>query len=355
MRGWTTGLGILAAGSAWWAWKNLVPHPEADLTGQVALITGGSRGLGLILARQLAEQGCRLVICARDEQELAIASRDLQLRGADVLAVQCDVSEAASIEQLVMLATLHFDRIDLLVNNAGIIQSGPLASMNLQDFEQAMAVNFWGAVHATMAVLPQMRERGEGRIVNICSIGGRVSVPHLVPYNCSKFALRAYSEGLAAELAQDGITVTTVMPGLMRTGSSANALFKGEVEHEYFWFSLLDSLPFTSTDAEHAAARIIQAVRRGDTEVAFNVSAQALGLLHDLAPELAIGLLAGINRWLPFAERPDEPAIRGMHLATPWTPGFLTTFSNRAARHFNQYGGRPQPSPEHAAQAGLMD
>jgi NAD(P)-dependent dehydrogenase (short-subunit alcohol dehydrogenase family) len=353
MRGLSTGLGLLAAGSLVWAWRNLVPRPEADLTGQVALITGGSRGLGLIMARQLAEAGCRLVICARDARELAQAARDLQVRGADVLAIQCDVTEEASVEQLVAVATGHFGGVDILVNNAGIIQGGPIESMSVEDFDDAMEVNFWGAVYATMAVLPQMRERGYGRIVNITSIAGKVSVPHMLPYNCSKFAFRGFSEGLATEVAKDGITVTTVVPSLMRTGSPVNALFKGDVELEFLWFSLLDSLPFSSTDAEQAAREIVTGLRRGDTYVSYNIPAQALGLLHDLAPEATIALLSLVNRWLPRGEMPFEPPVRGMHIATPLSPSFLTVFMNNAAKRFNQYGGQTRPTEAHAEQVGL--
>jgi short-subunit dehydrogenase len=102
--------------------------------------------------------------------------------------------------------------IDVLVNNAGLIRVGPFAAMTLDDFQQTMDVMFWGPLHTTLAVLPSMRERKQGSIVNIVSIGGKVGVPHLLPYSCAKFALVALSEGLRAELAPDGIRVTTIVP-----------------------------------------------------------------------------------------------------------------------------------------------
>ncbi len=154
---------------------------EANLQGQVALITGGSRGLGFLLAREFAHEGCRLVICARDEQELERAREDLERHGAEVLAVPCDVADRAQVDRLVEEATQRFGRVDILVNNAGIIQVGPIETMTLQDFEDALGVMFWGVVYPTLAVLPQMLERQSGRIVNITSIGGKVSVPHLIP------------------------------------------------------------------------------------------------------------------------------------------------------------------------------
>ncbi len=137
----------------------------------------------------------------------------------------------------------HFGRIDMLVNNAGVMHVGPLEHMAYGDYHQAMNVHFWGALHCTEAVLPYMRRRRSGRIVNIASIGGLIAVPHLAPYSASKFALVGYSDAVRAEVAKDGIRVTTVCPGLMRTGSAVNALVKGRHEAEFAWFGTLSSLP----------------------------------------------------------------------------------------------------------------
>ena len=162
------------------------------------------------------------------------------------------------------MTTERFGRMDVLVNNAGIISVGPAQAMTRQDFAEAMDVDFWGTLNPILAVLPQMRERRGGRIVNITSIGGKVSVPHLLPYSCAKFAATALSEGLRAELARDGIVVTTIVPGLLRTGSYDQALFKGDHAGEYDWFSVSDNLPGQSISAERAAREIVRATRRGE-------------------------------------------------------------------------------------------
>jgi short-subunit dehydrogenase len=134
-----------------------------------------------------------------------------------------------------------------------------------KDFEQAMAVNFFGYVYPTLALLPSMRERRNGTIVNVGSIGGVVAVPHLLPYTCAKFAVSGLSEGLRAELRNNGVNVLEIVPGLMRTGSSpANAEFKGAEEREWDWFSLGDSMPMLSVDAECAARRIVSAIANGE-------------------------------------------------------------------------------------------
>ena len=179
---------------------------EYDLKNKTVLITGGSRGLGLVLAREFAREGARLVLCARDEQELEYARLDLNELGAEVMTVTCDVRNKDDVAR--MIATVG--DVDVLVNNAGVIQVGPIEVMTHEDFELAMKAHFWGPLNTIMAVLPSMRARGSGRIVNISSIGGKVSVPHLVPYNASKFALVGLSKGLRAELKKDGIVVTTI-------------------------------------------------------------------------------------------------------------------------------------------------
>jgi NAD(P)-dependent dehydrogenase (short-subunit alcohol dehydrogenase family) len=344
---------LLAAGAlGYLGWQLLQQMREQSLAGQVVLITGGSRGLGLLMSREFAREGCRLAICARDPEELDEAADDLQSRGAEVLALECDVAEREQVERMITQVTEHFGRIDVVVNNASIIQSAPVEAMMVEDFEHAMAVNYWGTVYTTLAVLPQMRERGGGRIVNITSIGGKVAVPHLLPYDCAKFATVGFSEGLRAELAENGITVTTIVPGLMRTGSPVNAFFKGDPEAEFDWFSLGAATPISAMSAERAARRIVQATKRGEAEVTLSWQAKLLRLTHDLFPGATQNLIGVVNRVLPDSEEVREN-VRGMKLDTPIAPSAATTLMNRAAHETHQYAGRPEPSPEHAESVGL--
>ena len=206
-----------------------------SFAGKSVVITGGSRGLGLVLARQLAAEGARLLLIARDPEELAKAARDIGARhpGAEMTTVTADVTRREDAERAISATINSYGRIDVLVNNAGIIQVGPVDHMKLSDYDDAMKTHFWGPLFLVTAAVPYMRNHGGGRIVNISSIGGRIAVPHLVPYSASKFALVGLSDGLRAELARDNIVVTTVCPGLMRTGSPLNASFKGQRAEEY--------------------------------------------------------------------------------------------------------------------------
>jgi NAD(P)-dependent dehydrogenase (short-subunit alcohol dehydrogenase family) len=315
----------------------------ADLTDQVVLITGGSRGLGFLLAREFARQGCRVVICARDGAELERARLDLERNGADVLAVECDVTDPSQVERLVRKAKERFGRVDILVNNAGTIQVGPIETMTAQDFEDALRVMFWGVLYPTLTVLPDMLRRQNGRIVNITSIGGKVSIPHLLPYGVAKFAAVGFSEGLRAELKGEGIRVTTIVPGLMRTGSFLNAFFKGRQEKEFRWFSLGAALPFISMDANRAARQIVDATRRGQAERVLSLPAGLLAEFHGLFPGLTADALGIANRlMLPEAEGGRLERVRGMDVRERARSSVLRAFTRmglNAAERLNQYPG----------------
>lgn len=311
---------------------------EAVIAGEVVLITGGSRGLGLALAREFAKEGCRLALLARDEAELGRARSTLEKTGANVHTVVCDVSNRGQIEQAIRAVRDHFGRIDILVNNAGIIQVGPAAAMTVEDFQKAMDVMFWGVVYPTLAVLPDFLARKSGRIVNITSIGGKVSVPHLLPYTSAKFAASGFSEGLRAELSQEGIAVTTIAPGLMRTGSFVNALFTGDRESESRWFSLGASLPGISMSATRAARQIVTATKRGQSEKVLSSPAQLLARFHGLFPGTSADLLGVAAGLILPSDRSRTHPLRGEHIKGLRTPAMklLLALGRSATRRFNQ-------------------
>jgi NAD(P)-dependent dehydrogenase (short-subunit alcohol dehydrogenase family) len=309
---------------------------QFDLRGKVALVTGGSRGLGLVLARELVRVGGRVAICARDEAELARAQADLEQSGIDVLALICDVTERDQVDEMLAQVREALGPVDVLINNAGTIQVGPMEEMTLEDYEQALKVHFWGPLYTTFGVLPEMRRRRAGRIVNITSIGGKISVPHLLPYSASKFALVGFSEGLRGALARDGVFVTTVCPGLMRTGSPRNAWFKGRHRAEYAWFSISDSLPLLSMAATSAARRILDTCRNGDPELVMPFSTLLAVKLHGLFPGLSMDLMSLAERFLPGPGGVGPETRRGAESESRWSPSMLTTPTDTAAARNNE-------------------
>jgi short-subunit dehydrogenase len=314
-------------------WNQLT---EFDLNGKTVLITGGSRGLGLVMAREFAREGARLVLCARDETELQRARTDIESLGVEVMTVPCDVTDKQSVTKMIERVNTRFGGVDVLVNNAGVIQVGPIEVMTPEDFEIAMQAHFWGPLNTILAVLPSMRAKKAGRIVNISSIGGKVSVPHLVPYSASKFALVGLSKGLRTELMKDGIKVTTVCPGLMRTGSPRNADFKGKHHLEYAWFSISDALPLLTVSAENAARQIVRACKRGQGELVISVPAKVAVLFESLFPEAMSQILAVVNQLLPEAGGVGKKTMKGRDSTSAWSPSWLTTLNEAAAERNNE-------------------
>jgi NAD(P)-dependent dehydrogenase (short-subunit alcohol dehydrogenase family) len=329
----TAGIGALLAAQTWRR------RPTYDFAGKSVVVTGGSRGLGLVMARQLADQGARLTLVARSEDELSRAMEDIRTRQpfAEIIIAPADVRRRSDADRAIAQAVDHFGRIDVLINNAGIIQVGPVAHMKLADYQDAMETHFWGPLYTMLSALPRMRDQGEGRIVNISSIGGRIGVPHLVPYSASKFALTGLSEGLRYELARHNILITTVCPGLMRTGSPLNATFKGRHPQEYAWFAISDSLPLATIDASRAARQILEACRRGDAELVITVQAKLAILARTMAPELFAKAMSYINGLLPPPAGADGDRIKlGRESQSEWAPSRLTAPTYRAAAENNE-------------------
>lgn len=281
--------------------------------GKTVLITGGSRGLGLAMARELRRVGARLILCARNQSELDSACSEL---GA--LGIQCDVSVRHQVEAMIHRA----GRIDVLINNAGNIFVGPLESVELEQFEDAMGTIFWGTVYCTQTVLPQMLRRGSGWILNVTSIGGRVTVPHLLPYCTAKYAAVSFTEGLRQEMAPRGLHVTLGVPGFMRTGSYDNANFMGQQKQEYSWFSLCSSTPGLTIPADTAARRLLVALARNQSEERVSPLAEMLARFKGTMPRLFNELAGAVgSRVLPGPDG-KAPPRKGEQIARE-APGWL--------------------------------
>jgi NAD(P)-dependent dehydrogenase (short-subunit alcohol dehydrogenase family) len=314
--------GIIAAAAAY----VLLPRPAKRRPGQVVLITGGSRGLGLALAERYARSGAKLVLAARNPDELDQALHSLLFRKAiqspdDILLVPADLTDAAQATLLIEQAISHFGRIDILINNAGVIEVGPVEDQPIAAYRRAMATNFFAALYTTHAALPHLLRRrpgtGDAAIVNIASIGGKFAMPHLLPYVASKFALVGFSEGLHAELRHKGIRVTTVCPGLMRTGGEAHANFTGQSKKEQRWFARAANTPGITASVHHAANKIYDAVAAGRAEITITPQAWLAARIAGIAPS-ATQYLASLANHLLLPPPSPTNHLRGftLHVST---------------------------------------
>jgi short-subunit dehydrogenase len=320
---------LAAAGCAY----GLRRFRRIDFSGKTVLISGASRGLGLELARRFAAERANVVLLARDQERLTEAAEELKKYGVATAARQCDVTKPEEARRAVVSVIDEFRSIDVLVNNAGMIQVGPVENMNRDDYADALAVHFWAPMNLVTEVVPHMKGQGGGRIVNITSIGGKVAVPHLAPYVASKFALVGFSEAMRAELIKDRIYVTTVVPGLMRTGSHINALFKGQHQKEYALFSIANASPLLSTSSERAARQIVEACRYGKAEAIITPQARLLQIANGLFPNITAEVLGLISQGLPGMRTGEGDALKpGWQSHSFLAPSVLTRTADRVIR-----------------------
>ncbi|MEA2488702.1 MAG: hypothetical protein QOH21_494 [Acidobacteriota bacterium] len=185
------------------------------LAGQVAFITGASRGLGRHVALRLAREGVRVVVAARTGVE-AVAD-EIRAAGGEALPVVVDVTRWQSVSDGVALARQHFGKIDILINNAGVGWYKPFDEQTIEELDLTIDVNLKGVMYATKAVLPEMLAAGYGQIVNVGSDLGRRVIPNMAPYVASKFAVLGFSGSLLREVKNRGVKVMTITPGIIDT------------------------------------------------------------------------------------------------------------------------------------------
>lgn len=272
-----------------------------DFFAKIALITGGSRGLGLSLAWNLLAQGSSVALVARDKEELERAKSILlaSFPDAEVVIYAADITKPTLLKNCIDDCKKHFGRIDLLVNNAGSIVVAPFKAMELEDFEAQMKLHLYAAINAIKFVVPYFQQRGTGRILNICSLGGKFAVPHMSSYDASKFALAGFAQGIQPELAADNIIMTTAFPTVMRTGSPIQAVFKGNFKKEFKIFETLDNAPGLSMSADKAAKQILKAVEAGKSEVVLSVPAKLRVILGAIFPNVMNAISGLVVRLLP--------------------------------------------------------
>jgi 3-oxoacyl-[acyl-carrier protein] reductase len=191
---------------------------QPQLSGHVAIVTGGSRGIGLAIARGFVAAGGKVVVSGRSQSDLDAVAAEL---GDRVAVVQGDIADPTVADALVGTATRRFGGLDVLINNAGVGKFAPVADLTIDDWNRLMATNLTGVFLCTKAAIPALKQRGGGWIINISSLAGRNSFAGGAAYCASKAGLNAFAESLMLEVRQDNIRVSTVMPGSVQTAFSA--------------------------------------------------------------------------------------------------------------------------------------
>jgi NAD(P)-dependent dehydrogenase (short-subunit alcohol dehydrogenase family) len=282
-------------------------RPHRPLSGKVALVCGGSRGLGRAVARELVRRGASVAICARDPEPLEATRVWLEQSGGRVLAESCDLRNGRATQELVDRVTRELGPIDIVVANASTLLVAPVETLTQAKFDEVMLDVHGTATRAALAALPGMQARRSGTFVFITSMGARLGVPHLAPYSAAKFATAGFAEALAAETAKDGVHVLSVFPGLMRTGSWVHASFRGVPARELGWFGAAAVTPLLSIDTDSAAKRIVRAVVTRKRRLVFTPAARLALAVHDFLPGLWAFAISLAGRLLPRAPRNDEP------------------------------------------------
>jgi short-subunit dehydrogenase len=276
-----------------------------ELKDRTAIVTGASRGIGAAVAEALAQEGCHLVLAARSEEAInVLAERLRQEYGVRTLALPVDMSDEAQVRSMVAQAEDHFGGVDILINNAGMGIYGAVDEVKMDDLRHVFDVNFFGAIAATQAVVPGMRARGGGLIVNVSSIVGKFASPLGGGYTATKYALEGASSASRAELARDKIKVIVVRPGLTETEFS---------QHSRVSIPGAESLqgerhaPMRGVPAQKVAKRIIRALRREEREVYVTLFDRLLVLGAETFP----GLFAYALQWAALIRRRRFAQARG--------------------------------------------
>ena len=299
---------------------------------RVVVITGGSRGLGLVMARLFAAEGARVVLLARDLGELDRARRDIEDRGGRVLTLRCDIRRRADVRAAIDRIVEEYRAIDVLVNNAGVVQVGPLEHMLEEDFENASATHFRGPLNLILEVVPIMRHRSFGRIVNIASIGGRIAVPHMAPYSASKFALIGLSDAIRAEL--DKVRNPRDHSG---TGTDADRLAptrdvqRTACRRVHAAATQSSSIPGLTISAERAARKIVEACRCGDPSLTITPQAKLAAAMNAAVPGATARAMMLLSRLLPRPNGVDgSVSLRGREVDRHG-PSLVGALTDRAA------------------------
>lgn len=257
----------------------------------IAFITGASQGIGKATALLFAKNGYDLIITARTKDRLESVAEEIRSQNRQVLAITADTGDRLSIEALIKLGLEKFSQIDVLVNNAGICMTAPMAKTTIEEWERIINVNLWGYIYSINALLPHFLARKQGTIVNVGSFGGKVPLPKMTAYCTTKYAITGLTETLRLELESQGIQVSGIYPSVTNTSFLERAVFKDSDPQQ---MKELLSSPLAS-QPEDVAQAIWNAVKYSQAEVIVG-SAKIPTLLSRLFPGITQGIMQLVTK-----------------------------------------------------------
>jgi short-subunit dehydrogenase len=257
---------------------------DFNLSGVVAVVTGAASGIGAALARGLAAKGCNLALADRDAAGLAKSATVAREKGVKVSEHVLDVSDARAIAAIPEQVLAQHNRVNVLINNAGVALGGTFAQTDLADFEWLMNINFYGVIRMTHAFLPYLQREQKAQIVNISSIFGIIAPPGQTAYCASKFGVRGFSESLRHELIGSSIGVTVVHPGGIATNIAENARNPKGVNSDEVERRRKRARQMLTLSPDTAAATIIDGIETRAWRVLIGSDAKRVALLQRLFP-----------------------------------------------------------------------
>jgi short-subunit dehydrogenase len=255
-----------------------------EIRGKTALVTGAASGIGRAIALRLAKEGATLFLVDIDERGLAETAEDSRAAGFEVITRRCNVAEPRAVSATVAEALSRWNGVDILVNNAGITYYGKVERMSAEHWDRLMRVNLLSHIQFTRELLPSMLDRREAHVLNVCSVLGLIGMPKVAAYCTSKFAMVGFSEALRNELGRQGLGVTALCPGFVRTNLFTNAPLEAKAEEHKIPPKAITTTP------ERVANAAVKAIYRNRRLVVMEPFARLMYATKRFAPWVLDGI-----------------------------------------------------------------
>jgi len=267
--------------------------------GKVVLVTGGARGLGYIMARQLVEEGAKVIICARDADQLDKAYVLLRNHGEVTYPYVCDITEKENIVQLAYFIKKRFGRLDVLINNTGTITINPIEQLPLNNYKKFIESHLWGPMQLVRVLIPLLSKSREAKIVNIFSVGGKISLAKSQPYDVNEIVHAVFYDNISRVITGKNIKLTAIYPEFKDQDLPVNLKLKGHSEQELAWSKFNESRPLISLYAENVGKQILKTAQIGKKTLTLPFPRELARIVNNINTELNLTLCQLVDHLVP--------------------------------------------------------